>query len=86
MPASAHATLAALQPAASAPSTPSVGGAILAAFDDAEPGELFVEARARGAAPMLRVGAGDILEIGTDPAVLVVSDETIAEQLGVPRL
>ena len=64
----------------------SVGGAILAAFDHAEPGELFVEARARGAAPMLRVGAGDILEIGTDPAVLVVADETIAEQLGVPRL
>ncbi len=63
-----------------------VGGAILAAHDDMDPAELFVEARARGAAPMLRVGVGEILELGTDPAVLVVSDEAIADQLGLPRL
>nr|MBA3455519.1 hypothetical protein [Deltaproteobacteria bacterium] len=37
----------------------SVGGAILAARDDVDPTELFVEARARGAAPMLQVSVGD---------------------------
>jgi hypothetical protein len=63
-----------------------VNGAILAAFDDADPAELFVEARARGAAPMLRIGVGEILQLGTDPAVLVVGDDASAEQLGVPRL
>ena len=63
-----------------------VNGAILASFDDAEPAELFVEARARGAAPMLRIGAGEILQLGTDPAVLVVKTDVIADQLGVPRL
>ncbi len=63
-----------------------VGGAILAAADDAEPGELFIEARARGAVPMLRIGLGDLLQLGTDPAVLVVADEAIAEKLGVPRI
>jgi len=63
-----------------------VNGAILAAFDEVEPAELFVEARARGAAPMLRIGAGEILQVGTDPAVLVVGDDAMAEQLGVPRL
>ena len=63
-----------------------VNGAILAAFDEVEPAELFVEARARGAAPMLRIGAGEIVQLGTDPAVLVVTDDATAEQLGVPRL
>jgi len=63
-----------------------VGGAILAAFDDIDPGELLIEARARGAAPMLRIGPADILELGTDPAVLVVTDDAIADQLGVPKL
>jgi hypothetical protein len=64
----------------------SVGGAILAGHDDADPGELFIEARARGAAPMLRVSIGDIVELGTDPAILVVGDDAVADQLGVPRL
>jgi hypothetical protein len=63
-----------------------VGGAILAAHDDADLGELFVEARARGAAPMFRIGADELLELGTDPAILVVTDEEVAESLGVPRL
>ena len=63
-----------------------VGGAILAGHADADPGELFVEARVRGAAPMLRIDAGDIVQIGTDAAVLVVATEDHAEQLGVPRL
>ncbi len=63
-----------------------VSGAILAAFDDVEPLELFVEARARGAAPMLRIGIGEILQLGTDPAVLVVTDDAVAERLGIPRL
>ncbi len=63
-----------------------VGGAILAAHDDADLSELFVEARARGAAPMFRIGADELLELGTDPAILVVTDEEVAESLGVPRL
>lgn len=64
----------------------SVGGAILAAHDVVDPAELFLEARARGAAPMLRVALGAIVELGTDPAILVVADEELADQLGVPRL
>lgn len=63
-----------------------VGGAILAGHADTDPGELFVEARVRGAAPMLRIDAGDIVQIGTDAAVLVVATDAHAEQLGVPRL
>jgi hypothetical protein len=63
-----------------------VGGAILAGHADADPGELFVEARVRGAAPMLRIDAGDIVQIGTDAAVLVVGTEAHADQLRVPRL
>jgi hypothetical protein len=63
-----------------------VSGAILAAHDGVDPHALFVEARARGAAAMLRAIAGDIAQIPAEPAILVVDDETIAEQLGVPRL
>lgn len=63
-----------------------VGGAILAAHDDADPAELMIEARARGAVPMLRIDAAELLEVGTDPAVLVVEDEASAAQLGVPQL
>jgi hypothetical protein len=64
----------------------SVGGAILIADPDADASEVFVEARARGAAAMLRVDSDDIVELGTDPAILVVSDPTLADQLGIPRL
>ncbi|MDX2093911.1 MAG: hypothetical protein SFX73_39115, partial [Kofleriaceae bacterium] len=64
----------------------SVGGAILAADDDADPAELFTEARARSAAPMLRITDHDAIEPGTDPAIFVVSDPAVAERLGIPRL
>ena len=64
----------------------SVGGAILAAHADADPGEVLVEARARGAAPMLRVSLEHVLPLGVEPAILVVDDETLVDQLGVPRL
>lgn len=64
----------------------SVRGAILVAHDDADPGDVFLEARARGAAPMLRISRGDLLELGTDPAILVVPDDATADELGVPRL
>jgi hypothetical protein len=64
---------------------PSVGGAILAAADGIDPRELYLEARARGAVPMLRVIA-ELDDTPADPAILVVTDEAIAEQLGVPRL
>ena len=58
-------------------------GAILVAHDDAMPGELFAEARARGAVPMLRAAAPPT---APDLAIYVVADELIAEQLGLPRL
>jgi len=64
----------------------SVGGAILAAHDDAEPEELFAEARARGAAPMLRLTQHEAVEPGNDPVILVVADAALAERLGLPRL
>lgn len=63
-----------------------VGSAILAAAEDTEPADLFVEARARGAVPMLRIGLGELVQVGTDPAVLVVADDAIADQLGIPRI
>jgi mannose-1-phosphate guanylyltransferase len=63
-----------------------VGGAILAAHDDADIGDVLVEARARGAAPMLRIDAREVVQLGTDPAVLVVASDDAAEQLGIPRL
>jgi hypothetical protein len=61
-----------------------VGGGILAARPGAAPVELFAEARARGAVPMLRVARGE--RVPHDPAILVVTDEAHAEALGVPRL
>ena len=66
---------------------PSAGGAILAAHPHADPLELVLEARAYGAAPMLRVSAGviDRLPIG-EPVILIVPDEATVEQLEIPRL
>lgn len=63
-----------------------VGAAILVGRAGVVVPELLLEARARGAAPMLRVAIGDLLELGHDPAILVVGDETIADELGLPRL
>ncbi|CAN5919331.1 hypothetical protein BH11MYX3_BH11MYX3_45470 [soil metagenome] len=63
-----------------------VGSAILAAHPDCDPVELFLEARARGAVPMLRFTSPDLVELPTEPVVLVVTDDAVAEQLGVPRL
>ncbi|MEJ7600489.1 MAG: hypothetical protein WKG01_21450 [Kofleriaceae bacterium] len=60
-----------------------VGGAILVAHDDAVTGELFAEARARGVVPMLRTAEPPT---APDLAIYVVTDELIAEQLGLPRL
>ena len=62
-----------------------VGGAILAAHEGADPRELLLEARARGAVSMLRI-AGDLEQVPAEPVVLVVSDEAIADELGLPRL
>ena len=65
----------------------SIGGAILAADDDADPQALVAEARAYGAAPMLRATAAVLGAIPVDqPVILVADDEVIAAQLGVPRL
>jgi hypothetical protein len=63
------------------------GGAILAAHPHADPRELLLEARARGAVAMLRATAGAIDRVAPDePAILVVADEATADQLGIPRL
>ncbi len=66
---------------------PAVGGAILAGHPTADPRELFVEARAYGAAPMLRVHSGtlDRIPVG-EPAILVVADAAAADLLDIPRL
>ena len=63
----------------------SAGGAILAAHHAADPVDLVLEARARGAAPMLHFDAGRKLR-ASDAVILVVASEQIAEQLGIPRL
>jgi hypothetical protein len=63
-----------------------VGGAILAGADDAAFLDVFAEARALGAAPMVRVTAAAFDGLPVVPAILVVADEATAEQLGVPRL
>jgi hypothetical protein len=64
---------------------PTVGGAILAAHEGADLREVLLEARARGAVSMLR-SAGDLEQVPAEPVVLVVSDEAIAGELGLPRL
>ncbi|NVB80037.1 MAG: hypothetical protein HOV81_16710, partial [Kofleriaceae bacterium] len=79
----AHGPLAIVAEACSS----SIGGAILAAHDGADPTELVREARAFGAAPMLRVHPSDLARVSTDdPIILVVDDDHTAEALGVPRL
>lgn len=63
-----------------------VGGAILAAHDGADRGALFVEARAWGAIPMLRVQADDPAARAAEPTILVVDDADLVTQLGIPQL
>lgn len=66
---------------------PSLGGAILAAHDGVDPYELIYEARAYGAAPMVRVTTAMLERVPTHlPIILVVDDEQTAEALGLPRL
>jgi hypothetical protein len=62
-----------------------IGGAILAARPGADPAELYLEARARGAVPLLRAAAEEAPS-PTEPAILVVDDEAAAERLGTPIL
>jgi hypothetical protein len=62
---------------------PQIGGAILAATGEPVRAELVLEARARGAAPMLRA----VLDRAPDDAVIfVIGDPELAERLGLPRL
>lgn len=60
-----------------------VGGGILAAHDDAPVGEVVVEARARGAVPMLRVSEPPASD---DVAIYVVADDVFADLLALPRI
>jgi hypothetical protein len=62
-----------------------VGGAILVADPDAELAALVFEARAYGAAAMLRT---DLPEPTTsrDPVIFVVDDGDLAEEFGIPHL
>jgi hypothetical protein len=62
---------------------PQVGGAILAATGEPARAQLVLEARARGAAPMLRA----VLDAApSDAAIFVIDDAELAERLGLPRL
>lgn len=65
----------------------SIGGAILAAHEDADPHDLSEEARAYGAAPMWRVRADQLARVPAEkPFILVAHDDATADALGVPRL
>jgi hypothetical protein len=65
----------------------SIGGAILAAHDGADLRELVCEARAYGAAAMVRASGAAVDHIPSDqPIILVTDDERTADRLGVPRL
>lgn len=64
---------------------PVVGGAILVAEDEADPDEVLLEARARGAVALMRF-YGELADLRGEPAVLVVSDAEAADALGIPRL
>ncbi|HEX3478017.1 MAG TPA: hypothetical protein VHT91_23510 [Kofleriaceae bacterium] len=60
-----------------------LGGEILAATGEPARAELVLEARARGAAPMLRA----VLDAAPrDAAIFVIDDAELAERLGLPRL
>jgi hypothetical protein len=63
-----------------------IGGSILAARPGAEPAELYLEARARGAVPLLRLPAGAEPPPSDQPAILAVDDDAAAERLGAPIL
>lgn len=64
---------------------PHVGGAILVARDDADLADLLFEARAHGAAPMLRVAA-TVETAPNVPAIFAVDDAELADRLGLPLL
>ena len=61
-----------------------VGGAILAAHGELDRAELFLEARAYGAVPMLRIATS--LDLPSDPVLLVAGDTELADRLDLPRL
>ncbi|HEX3758737.1 MAG TPA: hypothetical protein VHW23_08515 [Kofleriaceae bacterium] len=62
---------------------PQIGGAILVATGEPSRAQLVLEARARGAAPMLRAALD---AAPSDTAIFVVDDAELADRLGVPRL
>lgn len=67
---------------------PQVGGILVgqlaSALDAAALAQLYLEARARGVVPMLRVD--EPMAIRPEPALIVVAIEQHAELLGIPRL
>jgi hypothetical protein len=65
----------------------SVGGAILAADPGVELADLLLEARAFGAAAMVRGGDVALDRVPGDvPIVIVVDDDAAADRTGLPRL
>jgi hypothetical protein len=62
---------------------PQIGGAILAATGEPVRAELVLEARARGAAAMLRAV---LVAAPSDAAIFVIDDPDLAERLGLPCL
>jgi hypothetical protein len=63
-----------------------IGGAILAARPGAAPSDVYLEARARGAVPLLRLADPADAPPPTEPAILAVDDEDAAARLGAPVL
>jgi len=61
----------------------SVGGAILAAHGEPDRAALVFEARARGAAALLRAA---IDAVPSESAIFVIDDAELADRLGLPRL
>ena len=65
---------------------PRAATAILVAHPGAEPSALLLEARARGAVPLVRAAAIDLARFADEPVIVVVADAHAAEQLGIPVL
>jgi hypothetical protein len=64
---------------------PHVGGAILVAHPDIPCAPLLFEARAYGAAAMLRIER-PVPTTSSDPVIFVVDDAELADRLQVPHL
>ncbi len=63
-----------------------VGGAVLVVEDGFDTDEAIVEARARGAVPLIRAACFASAAFGRDPVLIIVDSAAEAERIGVPLL